>query len=65
MKMTIFPHIWGHYHAKLGIAGKLNFSKNLIFSFGCFRLFQTDFLPDFFTYKFGVTFSHFLTLPKV
>ena len=39
--------------------------KNVFFLFDCFQIFQTDFLPDFLTHKFGVTISHFLTLPKV
>ncbi len=48
-----------------GVAGKLNFLKKMYFLFDCFWIFWTDFLPDFLTHKFGVTFSHFFTLPKV
>ena len=39
--------------------------KKEFFSYDCFQIFRTDFFPDFFTHKFGVTFSQFLTLPKV
>jgi hypothetical protein len=59
-KKTIFQK------AGTGGCGKAELlEKNVFFLFDCFRIFRTDFLPDFFTHKFGVTFSHFLTLPKV
>ena len=60
--------VWYEHEPLLfaGGCGKAGFlEKNVFFLFNCFRIFQTDFLPDFLTHKFGVTFSHFLTLPKV